>query len=430
MKKIILLCISVPCMFLLAACSKSHQDTPTDSSIKLEILSGNNQTDSIGVTLKDSVTIKVSKAGKPLSSYFLQFHILGCDDDLLSERQLSGAGTAVFSWRLTGVIGKQSLKVVLLDNNRKKVDSITATANTIKNSRGYVRSACTPNANPLFLNKLGTGRLLALFADIPFIYYSDDNAITWHKLVSSVAFKSPYRLVSSPAGELFLLDNSSLYYSGDMGKTWTIRNPLNATPGITAITYTPSGKLVAVTANNDDKQIQISTDKGLNWAPIGSGYPHHNYVQVNEDKSGDLVFLGDAGYIVVNHGVLWHELNPSLTYRVTGMTTDDKGNLYIGRLGSTYNTDLLKSTDSGTTYNIINSGPYLDAALTQQSDGSIYIWQITNGIMKLSASNTLVRVTPPGLQASGVYVLASNGSLVFGDNSAAAPKSTLVYTLP
>jgi len=430
MKKIILLRISVLCMLLLAACSKSHQDNPTDSSIKIEILSGNNQTDSIGVTLKDSVTIKVSKAGKPLPNYFLQFHILGCDDDLLSERQLNSAGIGVFSWRLTGVIGKQSLKVVLLDNNRKKIDSITAIANTIKNSRGYVRSACTPNANPLLLSKISTGRLLALFADVPFIYYSDDNAVTWHKLVSSVSFKSPYRLVSSPANELFLLDNSSLYYSGDMGKTWTIRNPLNAASGITAITYAPSGKLITVTANTDDKQIQISTDKGLNWTPIGSGYPHHNYIQVNEDKSGDLVFLGDAGYIVVNHGALWHELNPTLTYRMTGMTTDDKGNLYIGRLGSTYNTDLLKSGDSGTTYNVINSGPYLDASMTQQSDGNIYIWQITNGIMKLSASNTLVRVTPPGLQASGVYVLAGNGSLVFGDNSAIAPKSTLVYTLP
>src|ERR1700742_399240 len=121
-KSILLQLLTISVIFF--SCSKSSQPSPgpkgdgtTDSSIKIEIVSGDNQTDTIGNQLPVQIVVKVTKNGQPLSNYYVGYQGSGCNSDHMDTWLTGADGTVGYRWSLAGDIGQQSLKIYALDNN-------------------------------------------------------------------------------------------------------------------------------------------------------------------------------------------------------------------------------------------------------------------------------------------------------------------------
>ena len=120
-------------ILLCFSCKKDKKQPIEDTSVGLHILitAGNNQTDTVGNGLKDSVTVKVINNNVPVSGYSVQFKRSGCEDQTITEKTTTQAGLASFAWYLSGETGAQSLKIILLDNNLNVKDSVSAAATGI-----------------------------------------------------------------------------------------------------------------------------------------------------------------------------------------------------------------------------------------------------------------------------------------------------------
>ncbi len=95
---------------LYCSCSKkSSQPGPQNGgsgNIKIELVSGNNQTDTIGRPLANPIVVKVTKTnGASLSSYELLYEGSGCNEDRLDQLNIGADGTANYNWYLAGGYG-------------------------------------------------------------------------------------------------------------------------------------------------------------------------------------------------------------------------------------------------------------------------------------------------------------------------------------
>jgi len=133
---------------LFYGCSKSNQPGPkgggTTDAVKIELVSGDKQTDTIGRTLANFITVKVSVAGVAKAGYQVQFLGSGCNSDRVDKYPTAADGTASYNWSLAGDVGTQTLKMIVFDSQNKKLDSVTATSTALAPVAGWHFSACTP----------------------------------------------------------------------------------------------------------------------------------------------------------------------------------------------------------------------------------------------------------------------------------------------
>ncbi|HVV56254.1 MAG TPA: sialidase family protein [Mucilaginibacter sp.] len=416
-------------------CHKDKKQTPGggDTGLHIQIVKGNNQKDTIGNLLKDSIVVKVTSDGMPAGNYIVQFKRSGCEDVTITEATTGANGQASFGWYLSGQTGGQLLDIVLLDAGRNEKDSVSAMATGIEAAHGWHRSGCVQNFPVNTVSELNTGRLLCALNGNNYPYYSDDNAASWHPLTSFSSSHFITKIITDSQNDIFLAtQNDGLYYSSDNGQSWS-----NRTSGITDPTnfsdmaYTRSGRLIFCSNSG----VYISSDKGQNWEEDDFGLPFGQSSYPCEDSNGILYIIGSdySLYKSTNGGGKWNIMNNILLSNVESVFVDTNDDIYIGIPHNGPGVDglIFRSSDGGNTWTQLFSQTTGNSSypnITQISKmGSMYYFSFAgSGVFQTSDfssySNITTRFASYGLLS---YTLAKNSSLVIG-----SPGYGIFYYVP
>jgi hypothetical protein len=360
---------------------------------KIELLSGANQTDTVGHKLKDEVVVKVYKDGVLYGNSIVYFERSGCSSDYPSYSFTADPeGINGLNWALNEVVGKQTLKIVLCDLQKNHLDSISITANAIQASgKGLLTPACA--VAPVYTDstefyKLNSGRIIANSPGSP--RYSDDNGLSWRAIeaLNNVMLR---KMVVTSDDRIFALTAYGVLYSTDKGISW--RRIVYDNPDYNSlydVTYTRSGKLF-YSDNKNTGDINISSDNGLTWksSQLPAIYGGINVFGLTEQTNGDLFLLGSTGelYKSTDSGANWKLLNvynPNGKTQFESIFIDENGYIYLGQ--NNYDSGVYLSTDNGQTVNRINFTPDVFAQpfvypnkITKQHDGYYYINTVRSG---------------------------------------------------
>jgi hypothetical protein len=433
-KNLIIIFLSICALYF--SCSKANRSDinpgklPTSTTtIKLTLVSGSGQTDTIGNPLSNPIIVKVTQDGAPVSGYTVKFSASGCNqtDTISTTSQTDGA--ALYSWSLAGDAGQQNLKAYVLNSNNQKVDSITASATALSTGPGWHRSGCSlqGSASAVSFCKLSNGRLFTCFIEKTYLRYSDDNGVSWNAVKSLGNTHTIMRLVATPNDEVFAFTTGSdgTFYSNDGGQTWSNLGtaPFN-TETVSSIVCTPSGKLIATSSTHPP--FFISLDKGKTWTitqnssfiPVNNTLPLFN--DPSEDRDGNLYVVEQQNgnmFKTTDEGTTWN-LIPETGYNSPG----DVFSLYIDKNNwfykSTYHFQpgIYISKDNGSTYNILI--PYGPAAFIEnmsvQSDGIFYYEDIATGLYSYDGNSSKLVYGYSGTLVQP-YIVAKNNNIIFAN---------------
>ena len=406
----------LPILFILFGCKKENTKSPTkpvEAGFKMELIKGNGQNDSIGHTLKDSIIIRATNNGKLLTTGYLRFTGSGCDN-IPTEVPIT-AGLGFFKWQLSGVIGAQQLKVVLLDSAHVVRDSLTATANAAMPLHGWQPSPCmVPYQGVKTFCKLKTGKLFALFFNSDFLFTSDDNGINWHKLPEIDGHYTITNIVAGADDGLFICtQGNGIVYSPDAGKTWIPRNNGIANFSLTdAIYATPSGKIFAVV--HSDGRTYLTSDNGLNWSTTD--------LSIFEQPNGRNYFIDSFNTLrgSSDGGQSWSFVSTfSFTTGLELLFIDTKGYIYISESPNYNDMKLYRSTDNGLTFTSVYSAVYvqgipLEIAQISEQNGTFYFYAYGSGLIKTTDFKTYTNISPAFTEQSRSYIITKNNQLVIG----------------
>ncbi|HWD90644.1 MAG TPA: sialidase family protein [Mucilaginibacter sp.] len=419
MKKCLI--IALAASILLAGCSKDKQSgNQPSSSVKISIVSGDGQTDTVGQPVKD-VEFKVTKNGAPAAGYTVTYQLSGCNSDR-TDKSTSGAdGTVKEYWVLAGDVGQQSMTAIVLDANNKHIDSVTAHATAIATGKGWHPAACTTGSVAQIASfcKLSTGRLISCHQGQNYLRYSDDNGLSWNALKSLAnTHNFEYAISTGSDGIFAFAYNEAPFYSPDAGQTWKI---LPATPfskeQITSVSYTASGKILLITR---DSGLYISVDNGKTWTLVSASLSNTNGLTcAAEAQNGDLYVIDDdlsKLFRSVDEGQHWTDTTPptkpnlsdeqDLWFYIDPATNyfyktrfDPAGGIYV-------------SKDNGETYTmLISIGQWFITDLTIQTDGNMYYYFSGQGMYKASAAGANPQLLwPVSSFFSFPYILAQNNN--------------------
>ncbi|MDP9076541.1 MAG: glycoside hydrolase [Bacteroidota bacterium] len=402
-------------LLILFGCKKeSPPSKPVPTGFKMEIIKGNNQSDSIGHTLKDSIIVRVTNNSKLLTNGYLRFTGSGCDVNVPTEVPIN-TGIGFFKWQLSGVIGAQQLKVILLDSARVVRDSLTVTAHAAMPLHGWQPSPCMASYNGVkTFCRLKTGKLFALFFNSDFLFSSDDNGISWHKLPEIEGHYPIVNIIAAPDDGLFILtQGNGIQYSPDGGKTWVARNNGMANFRFTDdLSISPLGKIFA--SDHPNGRRYITTDDGVNWNTTDLG--------IFEQPNGN-------NYFIDNFSTLRVTTDGGLSYKyvsvfpvTTGVVLefiDVKGNIYVSKSTNYNNLALCRSTDNGLTFTAVYAATYVQGIplglgqMTEQN-GTFYFYVYGSGLIKTSDFKTFTNISPAFTEQSRSYILTRNNQLVIG----------------
>jgi hypothetical protein len=410
------------------SCSKSKQPNPQNSAsnaVKIELVSGGNQTDTVGRQLANPIVVKVTQNGTPLSGYEVQFQGSGCNNDRLNIGSTKSDGTISYNWSLSGDVGPQTLKIYALKSQNVKVDSVTATSTGLAPDPGWHSSACSiqGGAIPASFCKLTTGRLFVCYGGLG-LRYSDDNGISWNLVKNFAGNSNPRFVVSSPTDELFVFTQvNGIFYSNDSGVTWTTLTtpPFNSGSIISAV-CTFSGKLLVTNIQT----IYISLDKGKTWitppnkfVPPNSGGGGDSQINSpTEDKSGNLYCVGQESetiYKSIDNGNTWTPI-PRPNILDFAIYIDNNNWFYVSQsepgTGGIY-----ISKDNGVTYTQLISSPntFLEN-MSVQSDGNFYYDYLGLGVyMAKGISNSVKDLNNGQFNVPPPYIVAKNNNIIYAD---------------
>ena len=423
------------------SCSKSALPAPknsTSNTIKIEIVSGNNQTDTVGKILTIPLVVKVTQNGVPLSGYAVEFQGTGCNSDKDSKFFTQAEGTSGYTWALNGIVGAQTLKIYVLNSQNVKVDSVIASSIGLAPGRGFHFAACAffEGNDVSSFCRLSSGRLFMCPNSVnqdglgAALRYSDDNGISWNAVQSLGVHQFSY-ITSSSADELFALaNNEGLFYSNDEGQTWTKQNELPFSNGnILSFTCTASNKLIIT--NQGNSGIFISLDKGKTWTFSSNGFgTDSNFDAPSEAQNGDLYIIGHGSenlYKSTDGGLTWNlqlqTPNMEFSTQAADVFFIDKNNwFYLSalNLGNVMgNSALFISKDAGKTYTKIFTE--LKAHnISIQSDGNLY-YNIMNGAGNDLYAATGITGSPQLIYGNEAYasqypyVVAKNNNLILAN---------------
>jgi hypothetical protein len=369
------------------SCSKKSQPAPQNggtNSIKISLVSGNNQTDTIGYHLPNAIVVKVTQNGTPLSNYGVLFEGSGCNADRMDEFPTQADGTSSYNWFLAGDIGQQTMKIFAVDENNKKVDSITINSTAIApGSGGWHTSACTYPFGFVItaICKSGTGRLFTTLSGGPaYLRYSDDNGVSWYSVKALGNTHRFETVTASSTNEVFAAADDGNFYSADNGQTWTSL-PVQGfdTYNVSGLTFTASGKIFTSTQLNS---IYVSSDKGKTWTvtpatafttPNRTG-GDGNFACPSEDKNGNLYILAkESGtiYKSTDAGKTWAYLNfPNDRFESLFI---DKNNWFYTSVNGSQPYGIYISKDNAVTFNLLSSTTDgFNENISVQSDGNLY----------------------------------------------------------
>ncbi|RFZ95540.1 exo-alpha-sialidase [Mucilaginibacter conchicola] len=377
MRKIFMLLFAAT--FCFAGCKKSTTPpaTPPNSlPLKIALYSGEYQTARVGEYLRDSMVVKVTSNGQPVSNINVEFKASGCNAEFPVVVSTKTDGKAKYHWQMVGEAGEQKLMAVILDNG-KRVDSVAITGTAYTNSSYPILGSCTPpNSLPMDIRQLSTGRLIACFSGKNAIRYSDDFGITWQPLTTFYKDFFVTALVTTPNDEIFAAtQNSGLWYSKDAGSNWIDITPPNYQKSAFPldIAYTKSGKLILT---GEFSGVFITSDKGKTWIHPQTGLPQQEDYNIPiELANGDLYLMGLSLnlYKSTNGGNSWIKL-PGDKYLQT-IQVDKNGWMYKC-LYDNQGSHILISKDNGVTFTNYTLIPKLVSRMNIDDNGDIYYYNI------------------------------------------------------
>jgi photosystem II stability/assembly factor-like uncharacterized protein len=410
-------------------CSKSKQPGPQNgntAAIKITLVSGSGQTDTIGQTLLSPVVVKVTQNGIPVSGYTVQFSGSGCNSDQLVLLNTQTDGTLGYNWSLAGDLGQQTLKIYAENSQNVKVDSATALATGIPFGPGWHYSACSFQGGdlPTAFCKLSTGRLFTSYTGgKAYLRYSDDNGISWNA-VKSLGNRHYFDyILSTPADEIFAFTIADgPFYSSDGGQTWTAFGVAPfSNDAITDAVYTPTGKILVTTNQNP---ICISSDKGKTWTnaafslfnPTNATGGESGFNEPAEDKNGNLYVVGQESgtiYKSADNGATWTPLLQQGYERDYGLSIDNNNTFYKSR-GDASGGGIYISKDNGTSYTqLISISNSFIEHMTIQSDGNFYYDNLSAGLyMANGVSSSVKQLVQNQLPGAIPYIVAKNNNII------------------
>jgi hypothetical protein len=384
--------------------------------IKIEISGGNNQSDTIGNELKDSIIIKLSRADTLLKNYAITFFESSCFSSISKMRWTSEQGISKFAWRLNNIKGTQRLKVTLYDSVLKVHDSVFVIAEGKAPDSAWLPGDCLPPAQVNTFAQLSSGRILCgLHMDIkPF--FSDNDGQSWQQISSFPGNYSAKKIAVSSNNEIYIAtQNNGIFYSNDNGDSWQPRSTgITDARSLVDFSILRSGKLMASTYFGG---LYISEDKGHSWTSLSvSPFNNDRYSNFNESKSGNLYILSDVYRLwkSSDNGKTWNiEKNVPYSY-VQSIFIDDNDDMYIG--SNYYNTYILKSTDAGESWTIKYTSPIPppasdDILRISKSYGYYYFTVNGYGLIRTKDFILFDNIFP----FASEYLIHSNGTILISN---------------
>lgn len=381
---------------------KGAIDIDLSKGLHIQVVGGNFQRDTVGNTLKDSIIVKVTDNGSPVEGYIVQFKRSGCEDIIVTEATTTAAGRASFAWYLSGETGQQSANIVLMDANRNKKDSTSAGATGVAAEKGWHRGGCVQNFQINNVKALNSGRILASQNSTGYIYYSDDNAVSWRPLKTFSKNYFVSKIITSGTDIFLATQNDGVFYSSDNGQTWTnISGGILSVLNFSDLAYTRGGHLVYTNSYG----VFVSDDKGQNWNEEDYGLPMGPCTYPCENANGDLFIIGSDAtvYKLALHTSSWDNIGSMGNYLLSSVESlyiDDKDHMFIGSphngIGGTGYVQ--QSNDGGSSWTQVFSqnqfgSVYPNITDISQVNGQYYFSFAGLGIFQTSNFNSFSNIT-------------------------------------
>lgn len=410
MRRTIGICLGL--LLLLAACKKDPHNE--DDDVKIIVFSGNNQSDTIGTDLEDSLVIIVDGTDRAKAHTLVKIVQKGCNYQTKEILKPDAHGFASYAWKLTSTVGPQVLKIYAVDTLLRVLDSTTATATGLHFDNAWLPADCFSRGQaPDNMVQLPDGRILAPAREL---YVSANEGRSWAPLATFPSGEMAFK-VTAQGDRVFVLTGSGILYSPDRGATWQkLNTPLNLS-GFPPVELTKSGKLFVSTILG----VFRSADYGATWENVtnrsgGLGFYSTYFHDFCEAPNGTL-------YAVNSRDGVWESFDGGITWRgisgeATALWVDEQGDIYIGRSGLNRG-EILKRERNGTEWVLLASFPAVSATYPEithlrKVNGSFYFEMSGYGLMKTSDFSTSRLLRPSPLQTywvtgSGAAVVAGNG---------------------
>jgi photosystem II stability/assembly factor-like uncharacterized protein len=419
----------------LGSCEKKEEEPvpPPAPKYVLEVLKGNQQTDTIGHVAHDSVEVRFQLGTRWLPYHRLRFETGACNaaSPILTELSTDRAGRGGAVWRLTSQEGQQQMRILAFDSlGTVRIDTII-TATAVRPVSGWHPAACLPGPALAFY-QYPTGRLLAGLAH-EYPHYSDDNGVTWRPLPFVDRNSTIYKIMPAGPGELLVWAatpqsfDREIYYSPDNGQTWQMRRRGTPAPSqeYGAVLYTKAGRLL-VGASFDG--LFYSDNKGQNWTKVAMPSPASfstPYRNLTEDASGRL-FLFDFNsrlYRSTTGGTSWELLGSPSDHASDLLADPASGALYL----TTYLGEVFRSTNQGATWQLvyqITEGGASARIISSifKANGAFYLTVGGRGLVRTSDFNSFTyptrfaNGTTWGGKSDYASFVTANGTLLTGGN--------------
>jgi hypothetical protein len=349
---------------------------------RIKLVSGGGQSDTTGNILSKELVFSLYVNGQPPTSGYVKFQTVDCDGNFqsteypLSTIQAPLDSLEAFQWQLNATVGIQTLTAYFLDSTNAVKDSDMVTATGLAPGPGWHTSGCIlAGYGNMFgtFAELPSGRVLGASlknADYPF--YSDDDGISWHRLMTFPGRYVITKLVTTPQNEILAsVIRTGVYYSKDGGQTWTLRGtaasglPLSGFDGDLELTQT--GQVFTFT----NVGTYYSRDMAQTWS-LAQGLEVVGFNGASSTTGGILFGVaGGAVYRSNDSGAYWNDIWTADNYGSYLILADGASNLYIGGSNGMY-----ASKDTGATwtqvYPVISGGP--------DADNSVYyLMKVGNG---------------------------------------------------
>ncbi len=415
----------------LTACKK-EVNTSNNDGFRIKILKGDNQTDTVGRPLRDTLVFKATNNNDTLVSGYVIIYTYDCDGNRLQGTLYNvgrGAYTSIYIpyvWTLTGDVGSEKLTAVLMDSQHNPKDSVTVIANALPPTHGWYRSGCFPLNNFVqSFTQLPSGRILTALRQPDYPYYSDDEGMTWHALTTVPSKNNYTKVISTVSNEVFLAINAvGILYSSDGGSTWEARN--NGLPPGNFwgdLQYTKSGKLFSLTGDGIFK----SDDKGLSWHQITYGLYYYTGFSGASSTSDSTIY--------VKHNTLIQSTDGGETFRPV-YTFENADYFFVDDNDDIYATEydnfgqaamgMYVSRDHTQSWNKLYSLPLPNASfqlgisnMTKHGNSYFFYSTTQNLLVQTQDFNSFYTYSPPVIDDNGrqsfQYIVTQQGHIIISN---------------
>lgn len=422
------LCISGwICSLMLSGCSKKAEEPaePEYENYSIKIYKGNDQTDTIGHELKDSIIVQGMLNGKPVTGGKIQFITSGCDINSVFE-EIAFSGNNRFIWKLNAIVGEQKLKVIYTDKLGMPRDTVMLTANAVMPDRkGWQPCPCDDGQNHVIaFARFKSGKLFALPANSSSLLYSDNGGVQWHKMKSLPGNSIIRQITATDDDGLFILAaGAGIFYSSNAGQSWEPRNNQIANfNDLYDFRYVEGGRMYARGSSGG----YTSGNSGLSWKLIDKPWGEFHVIK---HPNGNVLYLNDGIIRSSSDNGETYQFLASLGYQQnTNLLFLDKQN-YLYATGSiNYSTLLFRSKDLGTTWEPLYTAPQdPDRRITDLSwvNGLYYFYAAGAGIMATTDFSEYTSLAPDLTKNARTFMTKSDGGMVMGTTM-----GSLYYYIP